>query len=97
MPKGVFYDTAGSDCQYIAQVYSSEDVVVGGKVDDTLLHIRRGVTHMASSLDSVWLGDKRALDDEEMESALHMRTTNSDIKHFVAGTSAQEPHGHVLT
>ena len=70
---------------------------VAGSVDDTLLTIRRGVRHIPTSLEPpLKLNGKRPR-DEDMDSRLHMDTTVSQTKHFVAGTAARPPNARVFT
>jgi hypothetical protein len=97
--EGSFYQTARSksDSQFIPKIYSFEEVKVGGFVDDTLASIRRGVTHTPLSLDPPTHSDRKRPRDEKTEALLHMKTTASDTKDFVAGNNAKPPGARVFS
>lgn len=95
--EGALYGIAGNESSNIARIYSSEEVMVGGSIDNTLVSIRRDLTHSSSALDPPPQPNGKRPRDEDTERFLHMNTTTSEIKHFVAGTAARPPNARVLT
>jgi len=59
--------------------------------------IRRGVTHTSSSLDPPTESTRKRSRDEKTEAFLHMKTTATEIKDFVAGNAAQPPRPRVFS
>lgn len=92
--EGDLYETAGNESQNIPQVYSSEEVIVGGSVDDTVLAIRRGMTHASLSLDPPPRRNGKPRDEDE-DTKLHMITTDSF--HTMRFFLVRPPQARVLT
>jgi hypothetical protein len=97
--EGSFYQAARSksDSKVIPKIYSFEEVKIGGVVDDTLASIRRGVTHTSLSLDPPTHSNRKRPRDEKTEALLHMKTTTSDTKDFVAGNGAELPIARIFS
>jgi serine/threonine protein kinase len=70
---------------------------VEGVIDDTLVAIRHSVTHTSTSLDPPAQSTGKRLRDEDTDTKLHMITTSSQIRRFVAPIASRPPHARVLT